>query len=482
MFEKSSLKKNMALQTLYEVIGTCIPLVTSPYLSRVLGPSQLGIFSFTSSVVAYFLLFSKLGNANLGVRSIASLGDDKQGRSTSFWGLFSFQAITTTLCLALYIVYLLFICKDNHLIALIQIVELVTNLVCINWLFSGRERFELTVTVSIVIRLLSVAGILCFVKTEKDLPIYAIIITGGALLTQLVLWLFIRQEIDFVRIRKADVVSNVKPSIMLFIPLLAMSVYHVMDKTMLGAISSYDQSGFYYNADKIVNITVGVISGISTVMLPRMSLLISQNKKSESDDLFRISLEGTVIVGTAMAFGIAAIAYEFEPFFFGPGYEECINLTVVLAPVLLIKSFSFTARYQYLVPHKKEKEFIISVIAGAATNLALNLVLIPRLGAMGAVVGTLFAELVACVFQYVSISKYIKLNTTLLKLSIYVVFGIIMVFAVRIVAKANVNIVVKLILEVISGVIVYLSLCLLYWKITGNHIAKTIFHAVKKNK
>ena len=106
MFEKSSLKKNMALQTLYEVIGTCIPLVTSPYLSRVLGPSQLGIFSFTSSVVAYFLLFSKLGNANLGVRSIASLGDDKQGRSTSFWGLFSFQAITTTLCLALYIVYL----------------------------------------------------------------------------------------------------------------------------------------------------------------------------------------------------------------------------------------------------------------------------------------------------------------------------------------------------------------------------------------
>jgi O-antigen/teichoic acid export membrane protein len=247
---------------------------------------------------------------------------------------------------------------------------------------------------------------------------------------------------------------------------------------MLGALSTYTQGGYYYNADKVVNVTVGVISGISTVMLPRMTALISEGKKKESDDLFRLSLEGTALAGIALAFGIAAIANEFEPIFFGSGYEECIFLTIVLAPVLIIKAFSFTARYQYLIPHHRENSYTVSVILGAAVNLIANVLLIPRLGAMGAVIGTLLAELAACVWQFIALRKLIYLRKTMLRCLVYFTFGVLMFLAVRLVAQINFNIYVKILFEVFTGAVVYLTICIAYWHLTKNEIGTVMFGTV----
>ncbi|MCH5278294.1 MAG: flippase [Christensenellaceae bacterium] len=482
MKQRNNLKKNVALQIIYEILGTCIPLITSPYLSRVLGAEQVGVFSYTSSIVAYFLLFSKLGTISHGIRSIASVGDDQDKRNEEFWGIYGFQSITTCFCIILYAVYLFFICAENQKIAAIQIIELFANLICVNWLFAGLERFNLTVKVSIIIRLLSVACILLFVKKPADLWIYAFIMVISAFLTQLLLWFSIKKEITAFKVSLKKIVSNLKPSLMLFIPLLAMSVYHIMDKTMLGAMSNYYQSGYYYNADKIVNISVGVISGVSTVMLPRMSSLIGNGKANEADLLFKVSLEGTVVAGVAIAFGIAAIAKEFIPVFFGAGYEECIPLTIALSPVLIIKSFSFTSRYQYLIPHKNEKAFICSVIAGAAVNLIVNILLIPQYGAMGAVIGTIVAELTACVWQYIAISRYINLKKTLTRTALYFIVGLLMFAGVRVVSRINVIIYGKIIVEIIAGAVIYMCICLAYWKTTGNPILNVLIKNIKERK
>ena len=474
----SSIKKNLGYQTIYQILITILPLITSPYLSRVLGAYQLGVCSYTTSVVGYFTLFAMLGTTNYGTRSIAAAGKDKIKRSEAFWSIFLLQVGIALICLMAYSIYIICFCNANKLIAMIQGISVIACLIDINWLFFGLEQFKITVVRSSIIRVLSVICIILFVKSDDDTWIYILILVLSTFLSNLVLWLYTSRYVRFVKISFKMVLSHLEPNIALFLPLLAMSVYHIMDKTMLGVLSDYTQSGFYYNADKIVNITVGIISGFSTVMLPRMTALISKGEIKASNELFRTSLEGTVLVGIAVSFGTAAIANEFEPFFFGPGFDECILLTIVLAPVLIIKSFSFTARYQYLVPHHKEKAYTISVVIGALVNLVFNFVLIPKYGAMGAVIGTLAAELAACIAQFYSMQGMISLNSTIKRIVIYFSFGILMLLGVRSVALLHIPIIPKIGLEIITGMFIMILLCELFWKITGNRLDKILVGSI----
>ena len=470
----SSIRRNLSYQTIYQILITILPLITSPYLSRVLGAYQLGICSYTTSVVGYFALFAMLGTTNYGTRSIAAAGKDEKKRSKVFWSIFFLQIGITTICIISYSVYVGYFCHANKLIAMIQGISVLACLIDINWLFFGLEKFRITVIRSSIIRVLSVVCIIMFVKSDNDTWIYILILGLSTFLSNLVLWVYVPKYVCLVKVSTKSILDNLRPNIALFLPLLAMSVYHIMDKTMLGVLSDYTQSGYYYNADKIVNITVGIISGFSTVMLPRMTALISEGRIEASNDLFKLSLECTVLVGIAISFGTAAIANEFEPVFFGEGFDECILLTIVLAPVLIIKAFSFTARYQYLVPHHKEKTYTLSVCIGALVNLIINMILIPRFGAMGAVIGTLTAEFAACVVQYYSMRSMISLNTVLKKIMVYFVFGIVMFLGVRGVSFFQIPIVTKILLEIIVGVIVMVLLCELYWKRTNNHIDKIL--------
>ena len=474
----SSIKKNLGYQTIYQILITILPLITSPYLSRVLGAYQLGVCSYTTSVVGYFTLFAMLGTTNYGTRSIAAAGKDKIKRSEAFWSIFLLQVGIALICLMAYSIYIICFCNANKLIAMIQGISFIACLIDINWLFFGLEQFKITVVRSSIIRVLSVICIILFVKSDDDTWIYILILVLSTFLSNLVLWLYSSRYVRFVKISFKMVLSHLEPNIALFLPLLAMSVYHIMDKTMLGVLSDYTQSGFYYNADKIVNITVGIISGFSTVMLPRMTALISKGEIKASNELFRTSLEGTVLVGIAVSFGTAAIANEFEPFFFGPGFDECILLTIVLAPVLIIKSFSFTARHQYLVPHHKEKAYTISVVIGALVNLVFNFVLIPKYGAMGAVIGTLAAELAACIAQFYSMQGMISLNSTIKRIVIYFSFGILMLLGVRSVALLHIPIIPKIGLEIITGMFIMILLCELFWKITGNRLDKILVGSI----
>ncbi len=476
----NSVKKNLGLQTVYQILNTCLPLITAPYLARVLGAKQLGVFSYTSSVVAYFTLIAMLGTVNYGTRCIASTKDKIFIRSKMFWEIYALQVIMSFSAIIIYIFYLMFFCHSNKCIAFIQLIALLSCVFDISWLFFGLENFEKTVTVSMLFRILTVIFILVFVKSAKDLWIYTLLMLVGTLLGQLVLWIYIPRYIKFVKISLKGIIYHLKPNLVLFIPLLAMSVYHTMDKTMLGMLSNYQQSGFYYNADKIINIPLCVINGVGTVMLPRMTFLFNSKRTNEANQLFLNSIEGIAILGVAMSFGIAAISNEFVPFFFGDGYEACIVLIKVLSPVLIIKGVSNTVRTQYLVPMKLEKIFTKSVFIGALTNLIFNMSLIPRMGAMGAVIGTFFAEFVSCVWQFVYIRKLINIKKCLLTSCFYFIPGYIMYLVVRLVARISMPIIIKLSFEVGCGIFSFLSICIVFWKITHNELYKKVIEENSK--
>lgn len=475
----SNVKKNLRLQTAYQVLSTCMPLITAPYLARKLGAAQLGIFSYTSSIVAYFTLVSMLGTVNYGTRSIASVKDDREKRNEVFSSIFLLQIIMTLFTIVAYVMYLVFFCADNQTIAVIQGIALISCLFNINWLFFGVEDFQITVTRSIIIKVLSVVLILLLVNKESDLWLYTLIMLGGSFLSNAILFVYLPRYASFTKVSLETIKEHIKPNLVLFIPLLAMTVYHTMDKTMLGALSTYEQSGFYYNSDKVVQIPYMVINGIATVMLPRMSYLLADGKQKEADNLFVTTLEGVAAVCIAISCGIAAVANEFIPIFFGRGYEACILITIVFTPILLIKGFAVIARTQYLIPMKMEKEFTKSVIGGAIVNLIMNLILIPKYGALGAAIATVIAELVACAMQFFSLrGRHLGIGNLLLKTLFYGLMGVAMVGIVRIVSLINVPMMVRLIFEIVVGAAFFGVVCLYYWAKTKNKFYAILFEPI----
>lgn len=466
----SSVKKNLGYQTLYQILATCLPLITSPYLSRKLGATQLGIYSFTNSVVLYFTLFAMLGTVNYGTRSIAAVKEDTEKCGKTFWNIYLLQAGMATVATIIYLCYLVFICEENRLIAFIQMFQILNCFLDINWLFFGLEKFKVTVTRNIFVKAVCFILLFVLVKNENDLWKYAVLMVASNIISQLILWknlpLFCKKafHIDLPEIKR-----HIRPNLVLFVPLLAMSVYHVMDKTMLGIMSTKEQVGYYYNADKLVNIPLTIINGVGTVLLPRITYLLSNDKKIEANNLFCTSIEGVALASTAMSFGIAAVANEFIPFFFGKGFVASISIAMVLAPVLVAKGISNTVRTEFLIPNRMENKFLASVIAGAVTNLFANILLIPKLGGFGAAIGTLLAEIVACVWQIAATWRKVDLKKTLLSSSAFILFGGIMFIVVRYLARClNIHIILTVFAEISAGFIIYVLLVLIYLRVTKN--------------
>lgn len=480
----SGVKANLGYQTVYQIINTCIPLITSPYLSRVLGADMLGVFSYTQSIVNYFTLIAMLGITSYGTRQIAAC-KNKYEVSNVFWNIYIIQFITSSICIGLYICYIFVFCKGYVVVSILQGFYLIGSLLDINWLFFGLEKFKLTVTRNMIVRIISVICIFTFVKSQSDISAYTLIMAGSIVVSNLILWRFVGREVELhikQYINIGEISRIIKPIIVLFVPLLAMSIYHIMDKTMLGYFSTYTETGYYYNADKIINIPLGVLSGIGTVLLPRISKLCSvDNNTNEADLLFKKSLEGTIMIAAALAGGIAAISWEFTPIFFGYGYEPCITLIICLSPVLIIKGFSFSVRYQFLIPRGYDSIYLKSVSVGAAINLVVNLILIPQCGALGAVLGTIVAETMVCLWQFIAIRKFIDNKKNVIQCMVYVVFSILMFFAVRGVALLIDSGVISLMIEIVVGVVVYSLLLLIYGVTYGKHSVATIVIDVLKN-
>ena len=454
-----NLKRNFGYQSIYQLLNQILPLITAPYLARVLGAAPLGVFSFTNSVVSFFVIFANLGFENYGTRSVASCREDKEKLSKCFCEIYFLRVITGILVLGAYIVYLLVVCKDNKLIALIQAIAVFSCIFDINWLFFGLENFRLTVTRNCIIRIITVVLILLLVNKPSDLWIYVLLMVTGPFISQIVLWFFIPKDIKFIKPNVEALWKHIKPTLALFAPILAMQIYHIMDKVMLGIFSNYEQSGYYYNADKIINIPLSIIFGLGTVILPRLSAMAHDKKNEAFEKTFIMYISAISWLSIAMTFGIAAISKEFTPLFFGSEFIPCTVLIISLSPVLWLKGMSTTVAQSYLIPIKAEKLYIYSVTCGAAINLLVNLILIPRLEAMGAVIGTIVAELVVTSIQLIVIHHRVNLKGFYFDCLALAIAGSIMFGVVRLSSRLAFGWI-TVGIEVLAGVVVYSGLSL----------------------
>ncbi len=431
---KTNVKKNFVLTLSYNLLNILIPFVSTPYIARVLGAEKIGVFSYSYSVASYFVIFIMLGLNNYGNRTIAGVRDDRNKLTKTFWDIYYMQSVLSVLAIMIYLIYV-GMAADDKLIAGILGLYVISAGFDITWFFFGIEDFQFAVIRNLVIKVLDLICIFLWVKTVNDLWLYTVIISLGFLCSQLFLWSKIRKYVDVSRPNLKDSIQHLKPNIVLFIPVIAISVYNMMDKIMLGNICSKSQVGYYDNAEKIINIPQVAVTSLGTAMLPRITNMMIKGNEEGTIAYLRKSIVFSSAISSACTFGIVSVAPEFVSVFLGKGYEECITLIYCLMPMLIFKAFANVMRTQYLIPRKKDKVFVTSVCAGAIINFLLNLIFIPKIQAVGACIATVCAEASVCIYQMYHVMKEQQLGENILQAIFFQVIGIIMYIVLQ-----NVNI------------------------------------------
>ncbi len=460
--KQESVKSNFLFNVCYQVFILILPLITAPYLSRTLGAEKVGIYFYTQAFANYFVLLAMLGINNYGNREIARARDSKQKLSKVFWEIFSTQCFLTVFLTLVFTIYVISINPKNSTIYLIQIFYVISAGFDINWFCYGLEKFKITVTRSTIVRICTAIAIFVFVKSPDDLGIYTFIMAFGTLLGQLVVWPFVINHIYIIFPSIRGVLNHLKGILVLFIPVLAVSLYNIMDKLMLGWMSNTTEVGFYTYAEKIVQIPIAIVSALGTVLMPKISNLVANGNDRRSEELMDKSMLVAMLSSVAFSFGLAAIADVFAPWFYGVEFTRCGLFIVLLCPIIIFKSWSAIIRTQYIIPAKKDKILMISVSIGAAVNIIANLTLIPHFQGIGAIIGTFFAELVVFVIQLVKVRKNIKLSIYLKDGMQFCLIGALMYIGIDWIESLNMPTIITLVFQVSLGALIYVFLSCYY--------------------
>lgn len=454
----NSVKKNFTYNIVYQILILIIPLITAPYISRVIGAEGQGIYSYTYSIAQYFVLFAMLGLNNYGNRTIAKIRDDKEKLSKEFWSIYGLQIITTTIMLILYITYIIFLDSSYKLYNTIQLVYVFSAMFDINWFFFGMEKFKLTVIRNTIIKILSACSIFIFVKSKNDLVLYMLIMVGAPLISQLSLWTFLRKYIFFVKPTWNSIKKHIKPNAILFVPVIAVSIYKMMDKIMLGNMSNISNVGYYENAEKIINIPNSIITALGTVMLPRMSNLVANGNNTKIEQYINKSMKFILFLSVPIAFGLIAIGKNFAPLFFGENFVKTGEIIQYLAITLVFISWANVIRTQYLIPNEKDKSYIISVFLGAIINFVINSLLIPKYNAIGAAIGTIFAEMVVMIYQTYTVRKELSIKKYFKYLLKFLVSALIMYLIIIQFERIIENKYILIFTQIMLGALIYFTI------------------------
>lgn len=453
--EKKSVSKNYLYNMAYQVLAILLPLITTPYLSRVLGAESIGIYSYTYSIATYFVLFGTLGVALYGQREIAYVQDNPNKRSIVFWEVFLLKCFTMMISVLIY--YLSFCLGGQYKIYYrILLIELLTQTLDIIWFFRGIEEFKKTVIRNLIVKAIFFISIFVFIKSATDLTKYVFIVTLANLIGNCTLWAYVPKYIEKIRFSDLHIFRHFKSVILLFIPQIAVQIYTMLDKTMIGyLVADKSETGYYEQAQKIINILTTLITSLGVVMVPRMASTFAKGDKEQLKKYMYNSFRFVFFLAFPIVVGLIIVADKFVPLFFGEGYDRVIILMRIIAPVVLFVGMSNILGTQYLLPVKKQKEYTISVVIGALLNFATNLLLIPSQLAVGASITTIMAEATVVAIQFFFIRKEFNI-LEILKLSIKNIMAVsIMALCIVWLGFLNINPVICMGLQIIIGAIAY---------------------------
>ena len=401
----ASVKTNFIYNLLSNLITILAPLITTPYISRVLGVDGVGTYSFTYSNVTYFVLLATLGTTTFAQMEIASQRNNSYRVSQIFWEVIVFRIALSVFSIGIYLA--VFQRTGTNSLILAQSVNIVCVMFDITWLFQGLQEFKKTALRSITIKLIFVLFTFVFIKKPEDLTLYAF---GYALIQVIAnasLWLYLPKYLEKCRISIKGIVSNIWPSFLLFIPTVATQIYTVLDKSMIGFMTETStQNGLYEQAEKIVRMGLTVYTAYGAVVAPKIATLKSERQDVEIKNQLKTSIRVMWLIVLPMTAGVIAISKSFVPWFYGEGYEGVTPLLRIFSLLFIAVGLSNVLAVQYLVPVKKQNIFTLSVVSGAIINFLMNYFLIQKYFAIGAAISSVIAEtIITSIQMYYVVAK-----------------------------------------------------------------------------
>lgn len=390
----ASIKRNFAYNVLLNLSKVIFPLITAPYISRVLEPDGIGLLNFANTYAGYFALFAVLGIPTYGIREVAKIHEDKNRLSRLVSELISVSFIATFIVTLIYVasIFLIGQLDENRMLFLVTGFLLYLAPLRIDWFYSGLEQFKYITLRTVIIRIISIVCMFVFVRTKSDLLVYVILNVGGTICGDV--WNYvkllqsgIKPKLTFVGLKK-----HLSPLFLLFASSVAISIYQVLDTLMLGFMADYQQVGFYNSATHISKAVISIVGSLSAVALPKMSQCYKAKEIDRINDLVSKSFLLVSFIALPATIGLACLAPTFVPLFFGAKFSGTIIPLMILSLLIVIIGLNGIPCIQILVGLGYDRLFCYAVLVGGVSNFLLNLILIPTWGANGAAIASVCAE------------------------------------------------------------------------------------------
>jgi O-antigen/teichoic acid export membrane protein len=424
---------NFFYQSLFQLTKILLPIITIPIVSNALGPEGIGIYSYSNSVAQYFVLLSGLGISLYANREIAIKWKKKEAISIIFWEIFCLKGITTALFLFIYLGVVLFL--DNSIFFLAQSLIVISVFFDVSWFFMGIEDFKKTSMSTLAVQIISFICILCFVNDPQDALIYTLIQAGSVLLSQLLVWPFLKKYISLSKISFKNMLRHLKGSFEFFIPQIAIMLYTNLNKTILGVTLGSMFVGYYTNSLQLNTVFITVITTLDVVLLPHMSGLFAENNENKIIEMMKKTIHLQLFFSIPIMFGILTVYDKLIPWFFGEKFLFINKVVPVFSVLIVIIPLGMSISRQYLMPIGKIKEYNKSVILGAILNIILNFILLPLFGFFGVVFANIISEFFVTVVRTKSFLRNTGFKFEKKYIFINVLCGLVMCIVVRFITK-----------------------------------------------
>ena len=450
---------NYIYNLIYQIFIIIVPIIVTPYISRILTDVGSGQYSFTYSISNYFTLFATLGFIYYGQRQIAKHQGNKLKQSIDFWGIIITRFISVFLTLLVYFILIYFDVygdKYNYLMEILSLNVLAVGF-DISFFFYGNEDFKKTVIRNVIIRTLGIIAVFVFVKDISDLWIYVLIQALSTLLSNLSLWFYLPKYLVKIKLADINIMKHLKPALILFLPAIATTIYTSLDKTLIGIITKSDsENGNYDYADKLIKVLTTVVISLGTVLVPRNARLFEIGDIEGVKKNIYFSCRFVFLLGIPSMLGMIAIANNFAPWFLGPGYDKVPILLQILSPLVILLGMSNIFGMQFMIPNGQDTKFTICVAIGAGTNFFLNLIMIYFWQAIGAAIATIIAETCVTCSMLIFLRKYIRITKIFKSCYKYIIAGILMFIPCYILSLFLTSSIVNTFIIIGIGIIIYL--------------------------
>ena len=478
----TSIKKNFIMNILLTMSSFVFPLITFPYVSRILLPIGTGKVSFATSIITYFSMFAQLGIPTYGVKACAKVRDNKKELSRTVQEI---MIINIAMCLIVYVVFVisLFVVpkiKQDYKLFLIISPLIIFNAIGVEWLYKGLEKYSYITKISIAFKFIAVILMFLLVHNKSDYIIYGGITIFASSESSILNLINLKKYVTLRPIGNYNFKKHIKIIIIYFGMSVATVIYTNLDIVMLGFLKTDSDVGFYNAAVRIKSILVSVVTSLGAVLLPRASYYIQQKKVKEFYYISKKSLNFILIAAVPLIAYFITYAKEGILFLSGDEYIGSIIPMQIIMPTILFIGLSNVIGLQMMVPLGKEKQVLYSEIAGAITDFLLNLVLIPLYSASGAAIGTLAAEFVVVIWQYSILKDNLKEIMCKFNYTVIILATFFAEFFSIWVKWLNVSYFVKLVISSICFFGVYVVILILGKETMINELKYQIVDKIKK--